>query len=864
MRKSLKLSALAALIVAAVVAFCSATAVFARADDPVAVLTPLDLSSGISYRYFDDPTSVYADTFGIYVADGDTVVTVSLDGAAFEETAVTAQKIQRHNGYFVALADGVITYYGDAPSACSAASFTDFDIFGDTIYAIDADTLYPISIAEGALDTSVMPIPLVADTFGMIDDINAISIAAGEQGVFVSVDSAAFKGKQDIAALDTETGVLSVVSPQSDRIASLAMMRSSGMLYALTGDRLIGYDVTDGLLHEKYIAHDSRMSSICAYDGFLYGPDTLDALYKIPADLSAFDVIVASADKSDGFFNMPMSATAKNSALYVADYGNGRIAKIGKTVTYFDGYKYPVDVACDSRGELYVAHDRNKIKFGDTEVAIPSATIRRLEINADKTLFILTDKGIYSYKVGDESPVLIQNTSAYKDITLGIGHDELFALSASSVDALDVSGDTATASAVCDADPSAFSLAVDLDRNVYMLSNAVGQAAVTRFDKVADTYESYPLTLDGKPYRFGRSSGQIIISTVMTSDTDDATKKIDYRDAVVVDTYKHRVFSIDGSDEGLDVKLVDDDYPVPDVKDDTSPEAPTDGLIRVALYDTQVYGAPGGITPPAYTIAEGRKVICPDPALYGLEENPYYTFVLIDNIEKGVLVQGYVYKDSLSDPLEYSSPPTENGSIYSKATPIYKWPSRFSRPVDGYSAMDKGSSVKLLSFVASYRDDYNNLWYRVLLDDRYEGYVLDYDLSLNGYEPVFIRPAYNAEIISYNNSEYAEVYAVDEQGNYVKIDGVTLATGTQVEVIGAFDTSEHYTQIKYLDAELGTLTCWVETVYLKYNGVNVVLIVAIVVIVITVILAAIIIARVIFVKKKRLSSPSSGVEERDL
>ena len=50
------------------------------------------------------------------------------------------------------------------------------------------------------------------------------------------------------------------------------------------------------------------------------------------------------------------------------------------------------------------------------------------------------------------------------------------------------------------------------------------------------------------------------------------------------------------------------------------------------------------------------------------------------------------------------------------------------------------------------------------------------------------------------------------------------------------------------------MTCYVETVYVKYKGVNIVLIVAIIVIVITVILATIIIARTMHNKKRKVNN----------
>ena len=154
-------------------------------------------------------------------------------------------------------------------------------------------------------------------------------------------------------------------------------------------------------------------------------------------------------------------------------------------------------------------------------------------------------------------------------------------------------------------------------------------------------------------------------------------------------------------------------------------------------------------------------------------------------------------------------------------------------------------------------DLYGYLWYRVLLDGDCDGYVLGTNISLNSYEPVFIRPAVNAEIISYKDSTFATGYAL-EDGKYVPI--AQLPTGTKVEVIGAYDSSSKYTQVKFLDPDLGTLTCYVETVYLQYNGVNIVLFVAILVIIITVILAAIIIARTMRSKRERRIHSEDGDE----
>ena len=88
-------------------------------------------------------------------------------------------------------------------------------------------------------------------------------------------------------------------------------------------------------------------------------------------------------------------------------------------------------------------------------------------------------------------------------------------------------------------------------------------------------------------------------------------------------------------------------------------------------------------------------------------------------------------------------------------------------------------------------------------------------------------------------------------GSYSEIEQSFLLTGTKVEVVGAFDTSEKYTQIKYFDDRLGTCSCYVETVYIDYNNVSVVQIVAIIIAVITAILLVLLLVR-IYMKKRKI------------
>lgn len=813
-------------------------------------LNPIEADSDIHYHYFDGPLTVFADSSGIIATERGSVKTISFDGAVNGKRDISAQKAYRYGECLITLENGVIhSYYGDSEAVYTPhVGFVDFDIDADTLYALKSDSLVTLPLGDNTWDeTQASALIFTSDEYARI---NARLVTVSHGAVYLSVDSAVFGNKQDICKLDAESGVVAAVSRQSDIIMSLTSMDYNETLYTLTRDKIVGYSLSNGGVTAKYSALDSQMTCIYAYDGFVYGFDSLDALHKKSAELTTDVTLAASAANAVGFFNMPTSATVKNSTLYVADTANGRLAMYGNEIKYSErNLNNPVSIACDSSGAVYCANGYRYIDIfidDDTKTLSIDGIIKHITVDSDKNLYILANNGLWLSENG-AAPRRISET-AYKAITLGVGHEDLFALSGTKVCKIAVTEDGVKESAYCDAPTGAFSLAADLDGNVFMLS----RSAVTRARKNADgsfTYDVFSLETEGKDYTLGFKSGQILLGTI-------DNKYVGYGDVIIVDTYKHRIFGASGST--LDIKLIDDDYKVPDIVTDTKPSKQpldTDGLIRVALVDAEVFSLPME-TPSVYTIAKGRKVIVPR---YTLEDTREYSLILIDNLATGEFIQGYVYKDSLSDPLPYVAPPAIIGTVYTSATPVYKWPSPNAATIDGFGAVERNSEFKLLDFVDPYRDDYDNLWYRIAIADNCEGYILGVNLSLMDYEPIFIRPAYNAEVISYMGSEYAQTYRQDS-GVYIPL-GATLPTGTKVEIVEKFDTSVPYTLVKYLDPDLGTLTCYVETVYLKYTGVNIVLIVAVVVIIITVILAAIIIARVMYIKKKRLVSPhDDGIE----
>ncbi len=809
----------------------------AYAADNSIGLDPVLINSDISYFYFGGAKSIHADDDGLTVAAAVDVYSVSYDKKVSHKFNLTADKTHDCGKFDVSLVGGsLVSTYGDTATEYSDHSIIDFDTTADKIYAITRDSLITINLSDTSFDAaSASAVTFSSNKYRSIE-ATAVTVCGGVP--YIAVDSN-FGVKQDICSVNTETGEITRELAQSDPIIALASLNDT--VYALTRDAVCGYIRSGGGLIASCRADGAKMTDIYGHGNSVYALNSLDAIVKLSSDLSSSAVLVASADGAEGFFNTPLGASVKNSTLFVADSVNGRVAALGDSADYVNKtFVNPVAAVSDSAGAIYVAHRYNEVVkiYGDEEhTVVTDGIISDIAVDANKTLYILTADGKIFASRNNEPPALLSD-GGYKAITLSVGSDELYALTADSVKKITVKDGVATAADICAASDKFFSLAVDVSGSVFMLA----RDCISRVDKNGNAAE-FPLTVADNPYALGFTSGKIVLSTV-----DNAF--VDYGDAIIVDTYKHRVFTASGAAEGgLDIKLIDSDYERPDVVGDIDASY-HDGLIRTALYDTQVFEFPME-TPSVYTIAKGRKVIVPE---YEVKDAREYSLILIDNLATGELIQGYVYKDSLSEPLPYVPAPTNVGTVYSDATPVYKWPSPNSKTVTGFSAVERGSEFTILDFVESYRDDYNNLWYRIHIADEYEGYMLASNLSMMNYEPIFIRPAYNAKIISYEDSEYAQCYLLTD-GRYTQIP-VTLPTGTQVEVIGAFDTSLEYTQIKYLDPDLGTLTCYVKTVYIKYNGVNVVLLVAILVIIITVILAAIIIGRVIYLKKRRPVSTS--------
>ena len=844
----------------------TATAVFSRrasyADETAeaATLVPIATDNdAIAYKCFDAPNSVFADGAGLAVAGDRSVEFISGETEVTSVRDIPSDKVYRHlergehGEYIIVLRDGRLSlYFGDEPPApllCGGAEvggIVDFAVGGDKLYAVGGDTLFSVALGANGFDGEATATGLYSAQHGTID-VHGVAVLDGK--VYAAINSA-FGKRDDICLVSGNE--LTVALRQADTVMS--MSAAAGSLYVLTRSEVTSYRPVDGGigLVETHSAPGATYTDIYAYGGYVYALDSLNALHKLSGDLSAAVTLFASGSDIKGYFNTPSGIAVKNSRMYVADTLNNRIAIYGKTIEYADReFITPVSVACDSAGTVYVAYEYNKIGIfegGDFSPAVERVVtgaelgyIKQIVVNADKTLFALTSTGLWTVKHGETAATRISDKH-YKAVALGFGRDKLYALDDDGI--YDLGGDAPKIK--CAAKSDVISFAVDIDGSVFMLT--ANSIRTYRVLVGTPTVQEYSLRCDGEKYTLGGKIGQLVLCSVNNN-------YVGHGDILVVDGNKHRILKTNGT--AIGVRLVDGNYIVPDLVGNKVAEYYGPGLIRTALRNTEVYALPAeGAS--VYTISRGRNVIVPQ---YALEDAKEYALVLIDDTENGKLVQGYVYKDALSQPLEYSAPPASACTVFNAATPVYKFPSRHSQALYNYAAVDSNTEFGMLDFVAEYRDDYGNLWYRIALDGGTEGFILSVNVSIGNYEPVFIRPAANAEIISYKGSTSAPGYIL-ENGVYTQI--TELPTGTRVEVVGAFDSSEQYTEVKYFDADRGTLTCYVKTVYLKYNGVNIVLLVAIIVIIITVTLAAIIVARVLHNKKKNLLDDKDDEENEKL
>ena len=797
---------------------------FAVADEIATVKAELvKPNTDAQYYYLPSPVSVAASETNVYITTLENTAVVFTSSGAYtdtlsfptvaDKTAVCGTSIFALRDKAVYDMNGNVVFDGDISIYdCSASS--------GALYALGESALLYARVGDGG-ETNSENIKTL--DYVLPENKVAKAIAATSEGAFIAVSDSRGNFSSDIYFMSAE-GKLALVferAPYIERMTSPA----KGVLITLQSGELSRYELKNGRLI-RTASHDARgIRDIASSTETLYALVGDGAILSYKTDFEKEKEIVASASSADGFFRAQSNVSTRKSALIVSDFGNDRVVRLSDNGfdTIDHDFIQPTAAVSDNLGNVYVAHNMDNISVFDANfehkstLVLEGAIIDDLKFDPLNNLYALDSNGaVFVLKSGDdEFEPFAGGETGYTCIAVSPNDSALYGMNeaAKEIRLLESGGSTTLFSFETDAK----SFTLDIEGDFYLLS---ADGKIAKYFSENGYSESGVFSPEYESgYEIGAGANRIVLSSVENS-------FLSYGDILVSDTVRHCIRKIDARSFG--VKVIDSSF-TPPVFDSAPTEISDERIVRTALADMEVYEKPMEMSP-VHTIAAGRKVLV---ISYDTEAGAFAR-IFADDTVLGRAVVGYVYKAQLSDPLEYSSPVAHSVSVYNDNTPLYKLPSRNAPVLEGYSKVSKGSKLELMDFVEGYADDYENkrLWYRVKLG-AYDGYVAATDVSVNNFEPIFIRPQTNAIILSVDGSTGAPLYNL-EDGKYELAVMQPLLTGTRVEVIGTFDASEPYTLVKYYDETRGTLTGYVQTIYLKYDGVGILPLIAVILLLLTV------------------------------
>lgn len=796
----------------------SFTAAAAGSDLITSRLMPADAAA---YYFIEEPVSLYADKYNLYVGGKSDLYKFDLSGRNGTSVSRGADAYSVSGNLAFRLKDGVL-YSEDGGSTVELAS----DTGG---IAADGNTLYIFKNSGGIYSYSVSENTVGGETEVSSLSVGAIAAAGGKLYAAVKINSSVssvcrIDGGKTIE-MDRQIWGVEKLSADGDVLCMLA----AGSVYKYENGGRISAAAT-GVIDIAYS------------DGVLYALTYSGAVLKYSDDLTSTKELIVSASASNGFFNSPQSAATRKDVIAVADTGNDRVAVIDDKVNYIDfPFSQPVSAAIDDYGQIYAAHKSGLIEVFSREGAhlytfsCGEHRIRDIKINSFDEIVVRADDGIYRMDDGNLVCLYSEETQAAAFLP---DSSELFVLVNGKVCSL---SDEGVLTELLTAEAGASDIALDITRAVY----AVAGGSVYKYAYDAQT-GAYTPSASASPEGMSLSDSGVRITL---SSIENAI--ISYGDILLADSYTSAVIRMDA--EALGVKMIDDSaVPPVDVGDATVASAIA--AIYKITSEVEIYEFPRDMSP-LYTLQPGVNVIV---AADNIDGAAAYSYVVAEYpVGDGYgLVHGYVRKVRLkaSDALPYSPPVKSEANIQNAGAKYYKYPSLYAPVLSAYSDVAKDTSVTLLDFAEAYRDCNNGRWYRISTPEG-EAFIPTYNVTVNSYSPSGIRPQYNAVIIGYGEKTSADAFVKDENGNYLLLNDNALPAGTRVEVVGAFDPSGEYTQIRHYDEAMGgTLDCYVLTVHIKYQGVNAVQIIAFVLICITVIAAIILFIWRYRVKHRQLNS----------
>ncbi len=526
-------------------------------------------------------------------------------------------------------------------------------------------------------------------------------------------------------------------------------------------------------------------------------------------------LIAASASSEDGFYHHPLRATTRLGKLFVCDYLNNRVViKDAKhdSLEYISLYR-PSDIAVANDGTIYIVHANKQISVYSRELEFIinysfENNISNICVDDNGEVFALSDNKVSKL----EKTGFITTTENAKNIYADGGlyiikedgriykNNELLLTKAGIVD-----------------------ITTDASGKIFALINEGGVNSIVRFDGEVETPITAEVSLDG--------------ATSLSIAKSDIGN-IKFGDLIIADKLTHKIIKIDSEIIGSSSE---------DISAPTESEY-DENIIRTTLRACFLYGSLNE-SDIQLSLPKNKSII-----VLKYDATNSLAYCASEDLT-GKITYGFVFRSALSDALEYKKPPAEEGTIYTENTYLYSLPSltapTVKTDIDGTETdilFKRGDKIEMLAFA-----DYSTAktrWYKVKIDET-TGYVPSNSVSIRNFIPGDARPQYNAKIISYKGSTHAPIYILNADGEYEQTLGDYLETGTQVEILDSFDESEKYAEIKYFDEELGTLTCYVETVYLEYNSITLLQTIAIIVAILTFVLLVFLLIR-LYMKNRKL------------
>ena len=794
--------------------------------------------TALAYRYvLSAPEAAAADGGYIYVLDDDGGVTrvassgrtdliednIALSGisSADEADKISVLTLTEND-----TAKTYIRLCGDGTTAVAAGTNGGkpvfYEIYGSSVKYIDPTAEDPAAVGLGGVQPSsgceFVGGAACNDTLYLIERGDT---AGGNRFSLLAYDASGGENTPEMLVIDLDAygNTIAAAAANNDEL----VFATESVLYTLS---LENGDITESPV--------GGITSLTFFGGEPYYTTAAGKLYAFGGD----EPVLSMSEK--------ISVTSRRGTVAFADGGNDRVTVMRDGSQSDIRVKNPAAAAIGYTGTLFVASDKNVIAFDggdqiasyDAEAIITDICVDAADILAD-SLYVLTESGellfIDTRAQGTPESVTSGVTAIAARPDGGVfalGSDGVVTACFPSGDGFttESTGVTATGGTDIDSDRAGdLFILTDGGISAYILSSGVYGAA-----------EQVNGTNDLAAFE--------ICETEFSSDG----YAISFGDMITVGKYSEATDIVPASSALTDMK--NGDYSDFENAAMTSAPLPKDEaaqIYRTAVV-TEIYPFPVESPSMSGDIEKGAYVI-----LVAAYEDSDYGYAIVESETRGSLI-GYVDLRALEKCAYMTDEETEEAYgadlrryVRISGTVIRKYPSlsapglSLSEDAEVYAA-ETNAEFTLAPFIDDYRDSDGERWYRVIVDEKggpYDGYVRISVMSDRSGSQ--IEPRYNGEVHAPDGR--AVCYDL-VGGNYVE-NGMTVADGTPVEVIGDYTKSEEYTRVRYTDEEGTVRECWLLTSQVRMTEAGWYQVVMFIVAAVVVLFLAVLV--IVFVKRRK-------------